>query len=118
MNKIATLFFYMPKDNEDNIFSRAKNIESLLRIDMNIAYKGSVRGIVHFFETQIAFSCSSRVYAYSKVHLSRFSTLESRASILASQNSNVSTFASRESSFEDRVETVNLPLSGTVIPEG
>ena len=51
VNKIATLFFYMPKDNEDNIFSRAKNIESLLRVDMNIAYIGSVSGIVHFFET-------------------------------------------------------------------
>ena len=32
-------------------FSQAKNIESLLRVDMNIAYKGSVSGIVHFFKT-------------------------------------------------------------------
>ena len=45
---------------------------------------------------------------------SRSSTLDSRLSILASRNSNVSTFATRESSFENRVETVNLPLSGTV----
>ena len=45
---------------------------------------------------------------------SRFSRLDSRVSILASRNSNVSTFATRESSFENRVETVNLPLSGTV----
>ena len=42
-------------------------------------------------------------------------TLDPRLLILASRNSNVSTFATRESSFEDRVETVNLPLSGTVI---
>ena len=51
VNKIVTLFFYMLKDNEDNIFSRAKNIVSLLRVDMNIVYKGSVSGIVHFFDT-------------------------------------------------------------------
>ena len=37
-----------------------------------------------------------------------------RYSILASRNSNVSTFETPESSFEDRVETVNLLLSGTV----
>ena len=35
-------------------------------------------------------------------------------SILASPNLNVSTFATRESSFEDLVETVNLTLSGKV----
>ena len=42
-------------------------------------------------------------------------TLDPRLLILASRNSNVSTFATRKLSFEDRVETVNLPLSGTVI---
>ena len=62
-----------------------------------------------------------RDHEYSKLLISRlsildsrFSTLDSRLSILASRNSNVSTFATRESSFENRVETVNLPLSGTV----
>ena len=44
----------------------------------------------------------------------RCATLDPRYSILASRNSNVSTFETRESSFEDRVETVNLLLSGTV----
>ena len=55
-----------------------------------------------------------RVHEYSRTP--HFSTLDSRLSILASRNSNVSisTFATRESSFENRVETVNLPLSGTV----
>ena len=48
-NKIATFLFYMQKDIMKIIFfSPAENIESLLRVNMNIAYKGS---IVHFFET-------------------------------------------------------------------
>ena len=37
--------------------------------------------------------------------------LVSRFLILASQNLNVSTFTTRESSLDDGVETVNLPLS-------
>jgi len=41
--------------------------------------------------------------------------LDSRSLILASRNSNVSTFETLELSFEDRVETVNLHLTGTVI---
>ena len=53
-----------------------------------------------------------QVHEYSRTP--HFSTLHPRLSILASQNSNVSTFATRESSFENRVKTVNLPLSGTV----
>ena len=53
-----------------------------------------------------------RVHEYSRTP--HFSTLDPRLSILVSRNSNVSTFATRESSFENRVETVNLPLSGTV----
>ena len=49
--------------------------------------------------------------------ISQFSILDSRSSTLDScvLNSNVLTFVTRESSFEDRVETVNLPLSSTVI---
>ena len=54
-----------------------------------------------------------RVHEYSRTL--HFLTLDPRLSILDSRNSNVSTFAARESSFENRVETVNLPLSGTVI---
>ena len=53
-----------------------------------------------------------RVHEYSRTP--HFSTLDSLPLILASRNSSVSTFATRESSFENRVETVNLPLSGTV----
>ena len=53
-----------------------------------------------------------RVHEYSRTP--HFSTLDPRLSILASQNLNVSTFATQESSFENRVETVNLPLSCTV----
>ena len=95
-------------------FSPAENIERLLRVNMNIACKGS---IVHFFETysKLLSQVLFRVYASSKVHLSRLSTLDSLASILASRNLNVSNFTTRELSFEDRVETVNLPLSSTVL---
>ena len=50
--KIVTLYFSICRRIMKLIFfSRAKNIESLLRFDMNIAHKGSVSGIVHFFET-------------------------------------------------------------------
>ena len=40
--------------------------------------------------------------------------LDSRSSILVSRNLNVSSFEMRESSFEDRVQTVNVRLTGTV----
>lgn len=39
--------------------------------------------------------------------------LEYQFLILAYQNLNVSTFTTQESSFENWLETVNLPLSGT-----
>ena len=59
-------------------FSWAKNIESLLKVEMNIAYKGSISGIVHFFKTKVTFLSSFQVYAYSKVHLSGLSIFEPR----------------------------------------
>ena len=76
-----------------------------------------VTWLLSFFERWIADSCtnlSSWIFQNSAFLDSRSSTLDSRLSILASRNSNVSTFATRESSFENRVETVNLLLSGTV----
>ena len=46
---------------------------------------------------------------------SRSSIHETLSSILASPNSNVLTFGTRLSRFEDRVEPLNLLLSGTVV---
>ena len=71
-------------------------------------------GYCSFFERLITNSEFMNIPDISILRFSKFSILDSRSSILASRNSNVSTFATRESSFEDRVETVNLPLSGTV----
>ena len=77
-----------------------------------------VTWLLSFFERWIADSCtnlSSWIFQNSAFLDSRSSTLDSQLSILASRNLNVSTFATWESSFEKGVETVNVPLSGTVV---
>ena len=88
-------------------FSQAKNMESLLRVDMNIAYKGSVSGIVlqdinrfrEFFSSLCIFQSPS------------FSTLDSRLSILEPRFSHLKTRTSRPSKRENRVSRIESRLS-------
>ena len=51
MSKIASFYSKCSRIIKIIFFSPPKNIESQLRVEMNIADKGSVSGIVDFFET-------------------------------------------------------------------
>ena len=87
-------------------------IASLDRVSTN-NWLLRANGYCSFLDRWIADS-SSWIFQNSSFLDSWSLILDSRLSILLSRNSNVSTFTTREWSFEDQVETVNLPLSGTV----